>query len=176
MTAESEAAVLTAIRAAQHIRLPRHHDAYKCLCILTLLSSLGPLRLMLADTSSPRGSITGQIIHRLSLRHFDNQLAAGRMVARGAFQWRNRFAGSRSFRRSQSPIQGLQTTPVSSLLIHSFLPSVLLGARRRCRKLPGIIASRQLAVQTGSSALACTGVVLGLFGMEKSMSTFDETV
>ena len=56
MTAESEAAVLTAIRAAQHIRLPRHHDAYKCLSILTLLSSLGPLRLMLADTSSPHGS------------------------------------------------------------------------------------------------------------------------
>ena len=56
MTAESEAAVLTAVRATQHIRLPRHHDAYKCLCILTLLSSLGPLRLMLADTSSPHGS------------------------------------------------------------------------------------------------------------------------
>src|ERR1700692_4570744 len=35
MTAELEAAVLTAIGAAQHILLPRHHDAYKCLCILT---------------------------------------------------------------------------------------------------------------------------------------------
>jgi hypothetical protein len=56
MTAELEATVLTAIGAAQHIRLPRHHDAYKCLCILTLPSSLGPLRLMLADTSSPHGS------------------------------------------------------------------------------------------------------------------------
>ena len=30
-------------------------DAYEHLCILTLLSSLGPLRLMLADTSLPRG-------------------------------------------------------------------------------------------------------------------------
>jgi len=56
MTAESIAAVLTARRAAQHIRLSVVDDAYKCLCILTLPSSLGPLRLMLADTSSPHGS------------------------------------------------------------------------------------------------------------------------
>jgi len=31
------------------------YDAYKHLCILTVLSSLAPLRLMLADTSKPRG-------------------------------------------------------------------------------------------------------------------------
>ena len=44
------------IKAAQHIRLCIHDDAYKCLCILAIPSSLGPLRLMLADTPSPRGS------------------------------------------------------------------------------------------------------------------------
>jgi len=56
MTTEITAAVLTASRAAQHIRLCIYDDAYKCLCILAIPSSLGPLRLMLADTPSPRGS------------------------------------------------------------------------------------------------------------------------
>jgi hypothetical protein len=56
MTEEQEASVLTARRATQHIRLSSADDAYEHLCILTVLSSLGPLRLMLADASSPRGS------------------------------------------------------------------------------------------------------------------------
>jgi hypothetical protein len=56
MTEEQEAPVLTARRAAQHFRLSSADDAYEHLCILTVLSSLGPLHLMLADTSSPRGS------------------------------------------------------------------------------------------------------------------------
>ena len=56
MTAETAAAVLTAKRAAQHIRLSPSDDAYECLCILTLPPSLDPLRLMLADTPLPRGS------------------------------------------------------------------------------------------------------------------------
>ena len=56
MTENPEASVLTARRAAQHIRLSRANDAYEHSYILTLLPSLGPLRLMLADTSSPRGS------------------------------------------------------------------------------------------------------------------------
>ena len=56
MTAELGAAVLTARRAPQHIRLFESNDAYERLCILTLPPSLGPLRLMLADTPSPRGS------------------------------------------------------------------------------------------------------------------------
>jgi len=42
--------VLTATRAPQHVRLSRANDAYEHLCILTLLPSLAPLRLMLADT------------------------------------------------------------------------------------------------------------------------------
>ena len=46
----------TARRTAQHLRFSKGDDAYEHLCILTLLSSLGPLRFVLADTPSPRGS------------------------------------------------------------------------------------------------------------------------
>jgi hypothetical protein len=56
MTEDPEVSVLTARRAAQHVRLSSADDAYEHLCILTVLSSLGPLHLMLADASSPRGS------------------------------------------------------------------------------------------------------------------------
>lgn len=56
MKEDPEASVLTARRAAQHVRLSSADDAYEHLCILTLLPSLAPLHLMLADTSSPRGS------------------------------------------------------------------------------------------------------------------------
>jgi len=55
MTENPEASVLTARRAAQHFRLFRANDAYEHLCILTLLPSLAPLHLMLADTPWPRG-------------------------------------------------------------------------------------------------------------------------
>ena len=55
MTEYKEASVLTAKRAAQHIRLSRDNDVYEHLCILTLLSSLGLLHLMLADTPWPHG-------------------------------------------------------------------------------------------------------------------------
>jgi len=55
MTENPEASVLTAKRAPQHIRLSRANDAYEHLCILTLLPSLAPLHLMLADTPWPRG-------------------------------------------------------------------------------------------------------------------------
>jgi hypothetical protein len=55
MTEESEASVLTARRTPQHIRLSSADDAYEHLCILTLLPSLAPLHLMLADTPLPRG-------------------------------------------------------------------------------------------------------------------------
>jgi hypothetical protein len=55
MKEEPEASVLTARRAAQHVRLSSADDAYEHLCILTLLPSLGPLRLMLADTPWPHG-------------------------------------------------------------------------------------------------------------------------
>jgi hypothetical protein len=47
--------VLTARRAPQHVRLSSADDAYEHLCILTLLPSLGPLHLMLADTPWPQG-------------------------------------------------------------------------------------------------------------------------
>ena len=56
MKEDPEASALTAKRATQHVRLSRANDAYEHLCILTLLSSLAPLHLMLADTLSPRGS------------------------------------------------------------------------------------------------------------------------
>jgi hypothetical protein len=55
MTEDPEALVLTAKRAAQHVRLSRANDAYEHLCILTLLPSLAPLHLMLADTPWPHG-------------------------------------------------------------------------------------------------------------------------
>jgi len=55
MTEKPEASVLTARRAAQHVRLSSRDDAYEHLRILTLLPSLGPLRLMLADTPWPHG-------------------------------------------------------------------------------------------------------------------------
>ena|ERR1022692_516008 len=55
MTENPEASVLTARRAAQHFRLFSADDAYEHLCILTLLPSLAPLHLMLADTPWPHG-------------------------------------------------------------------------------------------------------------------------
>ena len=55
MTENPEASVLTARRAAQHVRLFRANDAYEHLCILTLLPSLAPLHVMLADTPWPHG-------------------------------------------------------------------------------------------------------------------------
>jgi hypothetical protein len=55
MTENPEASVLTAGRAAQHVRLFSADDAYEHLCILTLLPSLAPLHLMLADTPWPHG-------------------------------------------------------------------------------------------------------------------------
>src|SRR6202795_4321468 len=56
MPENPEASVLTATRAAQHFRLFRANDAYEHLCILTVLPSLAPLHLMLADTPWPHGS------------------------------------------------------------------------------------------------------------------------
>src|SRR5205807_10287676 len=55
MTEKPEASVLTATRAAQHFRLFSADDAYEHLCILTLLPSLAPLHLVLADTPWPHG-------------------------------------------------------------------------------------------------------------------------
>src|ERR1700746_1715272 len=55
MTEKPEASVLTARRAAQHVRLSSADDAYEHLYTLIVRSSLGPLHLMLADTPWPRG-------------------------------------------------------------------------------------------------------------------------
>ena len=55
MAGDPKTSALIAKRAAQHVRLSRANDAYERLCILTVLSSLAPLHLMLADTSLPRG-------------------------------------------------------------------------------------------------------------------------
>ena len=55
MTEEPKVSVLTARRAPQHVRLSSADDAYEHLCILTLLPSLAPLHLMLADTPWPHG-------------------------------------------------------------------------------------------------------------------------
>src|ERR1700704_4913290 len=55
MAEEPEVSVLTARRAAQHVRLSSADDAYEHLGILPLLPSLAPLHLMLADTPWPHG-------------------------------------------------------------------------------------------------------------------------
>jgi hypothetical protein len=47
--------VPTARRTTQHLRFSWNDDAYEHSYILTLLSSLAPLRIVLADTSLPRG-------------------------------------------------------------------------------------------------------------------------
>src|SRR6266404_9769602 len=56
MTEEPTHSVPTARRTAQHLRFSEIDDAYEHSCILTLLSSLGPLHIVLVDASSPRGS------------------------------------------------------------------------------------------------------------------------
>ena len=56
MTEHLLRSVPTARRTAQHFRFSEIDDAYEHSCILTLLSSLGPLHFVLADTPSPRGS------------------------------------------------------------------------------------------------------------------------
>jgi hypothetical protein len=55
MTEKWVVSVPTARRTAQHLRFSLGDDAYEPLYILTLLSSLVPLRIVLADTPSPRG-------------------------------------------------------------------------------------------------------------------------
>jgi hypothetical protein len=66
MTEEPEASVLTARRAAQHVRLPSRDDAYEHLCILTLLSSL----VLLCYKTSQAPSITkragGELLDKMS--------------------------------------------------------------------------------------------------------------
>ena len=56
MTEHPLRSVPTARRTAQHLRFSEIDDAYEHSCILTLLSSLGPLHIVLVDTPSPRGS------------------------------------------------------------------------------------------------------------------------
>ena len=56
MTETTSTLRTTAGRTTQHLRFSQGDDAYEHSCILTLLSSLGPLRIVLADTPSPRGS------------------------------------------------------------------------------------------------------------------------
>jgi hypothetical protein len=70
MTGKLEAPVPAAKRATQHVRLSYSNDAYEHSCILTLLSSLAPLHLMLADAPSPHGpganlSVVGYIVRGL---------------------------------------------------------------------------------------------------------------
>ena len=56
MTEKPTGSVPTARRTAQQLRFPKVYDAYEHSYILTLLSSLGPLHIVLVDTPSPRGS------------------------------------------------------------------------------------------------------------------------
>ena len=56
MTEKPTGSVPTARRTAQQLRFPKVYDAYEHSYILTLLSSLGPLHIVLVDAPSPRGS------------------------------------------------------------------------------------------------------------------------
>jgi hypothetical protein len=56
MTEKPTRSVPTARRTAQQLRFPKVYDAYEHSYILTVLSSLGPLHIVLVDASSPRGS------------------------------------------------------------------------------------------------------------------------
>ena len=56
MTEHPLRSVPTARRTAQHLRFSEIDVVYEHLCILTLLSSLGPLYIVLVDTPSPHGS------------------------------------------------------------------------------------------------------------------------
>ena len=56
MTEKPTRSVPTAGRTAQQLRFSKVDDACEHLYILTLLSSLGPLHIVLVDASSPRGS------------------------------------------------------------------------------------------------------------------------
>jgi len=58
MTEKPVRSVPTARRTPQQLRFSKVYDAYKHSYILTLLSSLGPLHIVLADAPSPRGSDT----------------------------------------------------------------------------------------------------------------------
>jgi hypothetical protein len=56
MTEEPTHSVPTTRRTPQQLRFSKVYDAYEHSYILTLLSSLGPLHLVLVDARSPRGS------------------------------------------------------------------------------------------------------------------------
>jgi hypothetical protein len=56
MTEEPTSSVPTARRTPQQLRFFKVYDAYEHSYILTLLSSLGPLHLVLVDAPSPHGS------------------------------------------------------------------------------------------------------------------------
>ena len=56
MTEEPTHSVPTARRTPQQLRFSKAYDAYEHSYILTLLSSLGPLHIVLVDAPSPRGS------------------------------------------------------------------------------------------------------------------------
>jgi hypothetical protein len=56
MTEKPTHSVPTAGRTAQQLRFSKVYDACEHSYILTLLSSLGPLHIVLVDASSPRGS------------------------------------------------------------------------------------------------------------------------
>jgi hypothetical protein len=56
MTEEPTHSVPTSRRTPQQLRFSKGYDAYEHSYILTLLSSLGPLHIVLADAPLPRGS------------------------------------------------------------------------------------------------------------------------
>ena len=136
MTENPEASVLTARRVAQHFRLFRANDAYEHLCILTLLSSLAPLHLMLADTPWPRGfGATLTNVGPLS-EGFERSVASplqprrlcamGRTVRSISSLSDNH---SNSFQVAVRVVRHSRTTPVCRLSLTSFFSRCAFQAR-----------------------------------------------
>jgi hypothetical protein len=128
MTEEWEAPVPTARRAPQHIRLFSADDAYEHLCILTLLPSLGPLHLMLADALSPHGSnATLASVGTLS-EGFERFVTSPRYLV-GYVRWDARSDQSSFVKQSLQQLSG--RNPTTRLLAPRRLAAVKVSGNSR---------------------------------------------
>jgi len=105
MTEDWTASVPTASRAPQHVRLFPVDDAYEHLCILTLLPSLGPLHLMLADALSPHGS-NATLASVGTLSEGFERFVTSPLYLVGYAQWDARFDRSSFVKQSLQQLSG----------------------------------------------------------------------
>ena len=105
MTEDWTASVPTASRAPQHVRLFPVDDAYEHLCILTLLPSLGPLHLMLADALWPHGS-NATLASVGTLSEGFERFVTSPLYLVGYAQWDARFDRSSFVKQSLQQLSG----------------------------------------------------------------------